>query len=226
MPTLVYQESQPRGPQSGPPVLLVHGFASDSSDWAGWADALAGAGRASIVVDLPGHGSSPGPESADDASTSAIVDAIAAVTHGPFDVVAYSLGARLAWELPRIAPVRRLVLGGLSPMEPFGALDFAQVDAFVASGEPPTDGLTGMLMGMISAPGRDAASLALVMRGLAAEPFAPSNPPTVPTLFVAGDADPMTADSPFPDVLRVPGDHVGALRSPEFRAAALAFLAE
>jgi hypothetical protein len=109
-------------------------------------------------------------------------------------------------------------------MEPFAALDFAQVDAFVASGAAPTDGLTGMLMGMISAPGTDAAALALVMRGLAAEPFDPTTPPTVPTLFVAGDADPMTAGVPWP-VTRVPGDHVGALRSPEFRAAALAFLA-
>jgi pimeloyl-ACP methyl ester carboxylesterase len=213
-------------------VLLIHGFASDSSDWAGWPDALAEAGRASILVDLPGHGSSPAPADLDDARTSRVVEAIAAVTQGPIDVVAYSLGARLAWELPRVAPVRRLVLGGLSPLEPFGTLDFAQVDAFVASGEPPTDPMTGMLMGLLSAPGRDAAALALVMRGLAAEPFEPTTPPAVPTLFVAGSADPMTggidsleAITPRGRLLRVPGDHAGALRSPEFRAAALAFLA-
>lgn len=224
MPTLVYQESHPRGAQTGPPVLLIHGFASDSSDWAGWPDALAQAGRASILVDLPGHGSSPAPASLDDATTSHLVEALAAITHGPIDVVAYSLGARLAWELPRVAPVRRLVLGGLSPFEPFSALDFSALDAFLGGGAPPADPLTGMLAGMISAPGRDAAALALVMRGLAAEPFSPVSPPEVPTLFVAGDADPMTAEVPWP-VTRVPGDHVAALRSPEFRAAALAFLA-
>ncbi len=222
MPVLVYQESHPRS-VSGPPVLLIHGFASDSSDWAGWPDALAEAGRASILVDLPGHGASPAPASLDDARTSHIVDALAAITHGPVDVVAYSLGARLAWELPRVAPVRRMVLGGLSPMEPFAALDFGALDAFLAGGTPPADPLTGMLASMITRPGTDAAALALVMRGLAAEPFDPSAPSAVPALFVAGEADPMTAEVPWP-VTRVPGDHVGALRSPEFRAAALEFL--
>ncbi|MBN9238760.1 MAG: hypothetical protein BGO97_03675 [Micrococcales bacterium 70-64] len=223
MPALVYQESRPRD-VSGPPVLLIHGFATDSSDFTGWADALSRAGRASILVDLPGHGTSPAPASADDAGTSRILEAIAAIVPGELDVVGYSLGARLAWDLPRVAPVRRLVLGGLSPFEPFAALDFAQLAAFLATGEPPADPLTGMLGGMISAPGKDARALALVMQGLAAEPFDPSSPPAVPTLFVAGDADPMTADAPWP-VVRVPGDHVGALRSPEFREAALAFLA-
>ncbi|MBX3099182.1 MAG: alpha/beta fold hydrolase [Salinibacterium sp.] len=226
-------ETQPRGAHSGPPVLLIHGFASDSSDWTGWPDALAAAGRGSILVDLPGHGRTPAPDSLDDASTTHIVDALATVVHEhpAIDVVAYSLGARLAWELPAIAPVRRLVLGGLSPVEPFGALDFAQVEAFVAHGVAPTDGLTSMLMGMISAPGKDASALALVMQGLATEPFAPVDGPAVPTLFVSGDGDPMAAGvdalvaiTPGAQRVTVPGDHLGALRSTEFRAAALGFL--
>ena len=95
MPALVYQESRPRA-VTGPPVLLVHGFATDSSDFAGWADALAQAGRASILVDLPGHGASPSPAAADDATTSRILEAIAAIAPGEIDVVGYSLGARLA----------------------------------------------------------------------------------------------------------------------------------
>jgi pimeloyl-ACP methyl ester carboxylesterase len=52
---------QSGGDRTGPAVVLVHGFASDGpTDWAatGWVDALAAAGHAIWVPDLPGHGES------------------------------------------------------------------------------------------------------------------------------------------------------------------------
>ena len=47
-----------------PPVLLVHGFASNATvtwEGTGWVQALAEAGRAVITVDLRGHGESDKP---------------------------------------------------------------------------------------------------------------------------------------------------------------------
>ncbi|WP_206681605.1 alpha/beta fold hydrolase [Actinomadura sp. J1-007] len=57
-------------PPSGPPVLLVHGFASDGEgDWVatGLAAALAETGRTVVVPDLPGHGRSPDPATPEEA---------------------------------------------------------------------------------------------------------------------------------------------------------------
>ncbi|MBL3687546.1 alpha/beta fold hydrolase [Leucobacter zeae] len=225
-----------------PPVVLLHGFASSADEdflATGWAAAFAGAGRTTIAVDLPGHGGSPGIASAADATTSAIVAAILeAVSQAgatdEFDVVGYSLGARLAWELPAASSgVRRLVLGGISPFEPFAAITADDLAAAL-SGATPQHPISGMMAGMISAPGRDTASLARAIAGLGSEPFSPGDGgPQVPTLCVAGSADPMAQGIeglvdglPRATLTRVPGDHRGALDSPEFRAAALAFLAD
>jgi pimeloyl-ACP methyl ester carboxylesterase len=62
-------------------------------------------------------------------------------TGGEIDVVGYSLGARLAWALaghPAVA-VRRLVLGGLSPMEPFAMVDLPAARTALAGGPAPAD---------------------------------------------------------------------------------------
>ncbi|KFZ81075.1 hypothetical protein ED92_12315 [Amycolatopsis sp. MJM2582] len=220
---------------SGPPVLLVHGFASDGhTDWitTGWPAALTAAGREVVIPDLPAHGSSPAPAGslgavAITAELSRLVADLSEV-----DVVGYSLGARLAWELPTQAPVRRLVLAGVSPFEPFGAVDVAAALAFAGGGKAPSDPLTGMIAHMITAPGRNPAALARCIEDLRAEPFAPVlGAVAVPTRFVAGVEDPVSQGIetlvelvPGADLVRVPGDHGGALRSGEFKAAVLDFL--
>ncbi|MFJ3488959.1 alpha/beta fold hydrolase [Leifsonia aquatica] len=224
-----------------PPVLLMHGFASSSAeDFGDWADALAAGGRDAYLVDLPGHGGSPAVPGAGAGTTSAVVAALADVVRSidaeRVDVIGYSLGARLAWELPAATGrVRRLVLGGLSPFEPFAGVDIVAV-ARAVDGEPPADPFVGMMAGMVSGGGRDTDSLLALMAGLGSEPFAPEDPaasrPDVPTLLVAGTDDPMTqglegltAVVPDARLVRVPGDHLGALHSAAFREAALTFLA-
>lgn len=252
-----------------PPVLLLHGFASSAAEdflSTGWPEALNAAGRSAIAVDLPGHGESPAIGASERADTAAVVAAIleaadagidaaggtgsaspSTAPGGGLDVIAYSLGARLAWELPGASTrVRRLVLGGLSPFEPFTAVDPAELEAALgdargdgmaggagSAAAEPANPLVGMMAALISAPGRDTASLARLIPGLASQPFDPSaGGPQVPTLLVAGDADDMVegidgvaAGLPDAELVRVPGDHRGALDSPEFRAAAIAFLA-
>lgn len=230
----------PEDQTAHPPVLLLHGFASSAvEDFAAWLPDLAAAGREVHLVDLPGHGGSPGIRDAESATTSAVVRALADVVDRTgadrVDVIGYSLGARLAWELPRATGrVRRLVLGGLSPFDPFAGADTAAI-ARAAEGGVAADPLTGMMAAMVSAPGRDTASLLALMGGLGAEPFDPSAPgasrPDVPTLFAAGADDPMTAgleavaaSVPGSRLLVVPGDHLGALGAIEFRREAIAFL--
>lgn len=244
------------------PVLLVHGLASDgAADWeaSGFVDALASHGRGAIVVDLPGHGEGPA-LARGEATTGTIVRALADVVdaaqpvveagtqptggaadhqgrdaerHGALDVVAYSMGARLAWALAATGRVRRLVLGGLSPMEPFAALDADALAAIVAGEREPADPLHGMFAQLLGTPGIDAPSVIALMEGLGAEPFDPAQDvPMVPTLFISGVDDPvaqgvdeLAASVPGARLVRVPGDHHAALHSPQFRDAALEFLA-
>lgn len=218
---------------TGPPVLLLHGFASDGhTDWitTGWPSVLTAAGRPVLVPDLPGHGSSPAPAEPPTAKTitadlTGLVDDLSEV-----DVVGYSLGARLAWELPAQAPVRRLVLGGLSPVEPFGAVDLDAALAFAAGGKAPADPLTAMIAHLITAPGRNATALASCIEGLRQDPFTP-HALTVPTRFVAGTEDPvaqgieqLTTLAPGSTLVHVPGDHGAALRSAAFKTTTLEFL--
>ncbi|GAB3806372.1 alpha/beta hydrolase [Humibacter antri] len=221
-------------------MLLVHGFASDGrADWedAGFVDELAARGRGAIVIDLPGHGEGPA-LSRGEATTGTVADALADVVdasgHDVLDVVGYSLGARLAWALAATGRVRRLVLGGLSPMDPFAALDADALTAVVAGEREPADPLQAMFAQMLTIPGLEARSVIALMEALSAEPFDPAvDVPAVPTLFLSGTDDPMAqgvetlaAGVPGATLVRVPGDHHGTLRSPEFRDAALGFLAE
>lgn len=224
-----------------PPVVLLHGFASSAVEdfvATGWIENLGAARRSVIAIDLPGHGDSPPVATSGEATTTAVLEAILNAVNtvapaGQIDVIAYSLGARLAWDLPRRTDrIRRLVLGGVSPFEPFSAVDPNELNATL-EGASAESQLVGMMAGMISAPGRDTASLARLIPGLASEPFTPeSGAPEAPTLLVAGSADDLTAGIetlatalPLGSLTHVPGDHRGALDSLEFRIAARDFLA-
>lgn len=227
------------GELTDPPVLLLHGFASRGRvDWrdAEWVTPLSALGRDVLVVDLPGHGESVRPTAPLPTSVAvAMLADVAVAAGGEVDVIGYSLGARLAWDLAS-APgvtVRRLVLGGLSPMEPFTQVDTVAARAALAGGAEPADPLTAMMLSMTRLPGNDPVALFHVIEGFASEAFDPiARPPEVPVLLVGGTDDPMAqcldllaAALPEATVLRVPGDHVAALHSPEFRSAAANFLA-
>ncbi|WP_037356905.1 alpha/beta fold hydrolase [Amycolatopsis orientalis] len=227
-----------RGFVAGPPVVLIHGFASSATaDWPAenWADPLAAAGRETIVVHLPGHPGGPKVVEPEDATATRVVAALAECAGaGEVDVVGYSLGARLAWDLaahPK-ASVRRLVLGGLSPREPFAAVDLRAARAAVQGGPSPDDPLTGAIAAMAAA--GDAESLLNLVEGLASEPFDPgAGVPSAPTLFLAGREDFMAhgieqlvARVPGARLRQVAGDHLGALVGVEFREAVFDFLGD
>ncbi|MVO90550.1 alpha/beta fold hydrolase [Streptomyces sp. p1417] len=221
-----------------PTVLLVHGFGSDGhQDWVatGIAPALAEAGQAVIVPDLRGHGDSPAPSAAGEAGATALVADLLAVLDeagaGTFDAIGYSLGARLAWELPTAAPgrLRRTVLGGLSPAEPFEAVEVAALHRAVADGTEPADPFTAMIAGMVRAHGDRAAGLALCVEGLRGTPFAPRSwTGDTPPVFVVGKDDMMTRGIERvvdlvegADLVTVPGEHHEVLAGAAFRRTVL-----
>lgn len=242
-------------------------------DWSGWTEALHARGSDVCLVDLPAHGGAPSPRSMTEVTSGRIVEALAQAARRlrgerasrakghegrsedahdagspdaaqAVDVIGYSLGARLAWELPRVCRVRRLVLGGIGPRDPFAAVDTRQLLAHAGTGSDDPqraagrtvvdDALTKRLIDRVSQPGLDARGLALVIAGLAAEPFVatPGNAPRVPTLFVVGSEDRMMQDGlhdlvslvPQASLVVVPGDHRGALLGAAFREHALRFL--
>lgn len=220
--------------ESGPPVLFVHGLASRGRvDWpdAEWAGILPG--REMYRVDLPAHGTSFRPDAP--FPTSAIVDLLQDVVTaagGVVDVVAYSLGSRLSWDLIARGGVRRAVLGGLSPFEPFGLVDLVSARGALATGDAPADPYTGMILGMVRLPGLEPVAVLNLIEGLASEPFDPTvRVPDVPVLFIRGRDDELTtglgdlaATVPDARFVEVPGDHLRALHTPEFRAAVREFL--
>ncbi|WP_346012309.1 alpha/beta fold hydrolase [Streptomyces sp. SID3343] len=229
------------GPDSGPPVLLVHGFCSDARR--AWVDtgivrALTDAGRTVFAPDLRGHGESPAPLGAAEAHAGAAAADLLAVLDAAgvdlFDVVAYSLGARVTWELVGLASARvdRVVLGGMSPFEPFAAVDVPALRSAVAGEAAPEDPLTAMIAGLIRAEGSRADGLVTCVEGLRETPFAPESwAGAVQPLFVVGADDAMThgneallALAGHARPVTVAGDHLGALAGPGFRDAAVGFL--
>jgi pimeloyl-ACP methyl ester carboxylesterase len=217
------------------PVLLVHGLTRSAKlDWIepGWPLTLAAQGRGVIAVDLPGHGSCP-PADPDAVSVNAIIAAMMAAIDGTgqerADVVGYSLGARLAWTLAATGRVGRLVLGGLSPTDPIAGVDIELVGAVARGNAQAADPETEEFASCVSLPGLEMDQTLLLLRALGAELFDPSvDIPKTPTLLVAGTEDDPVGDIaatlPNATYMTVPGDHYGALMSPEFRAAAVGFL--
>jgi pimeloyl-ACP methyl ester carboxylesterase len=225
---------------SGPPVLFVHGLASRGRvDWpdAEWGTPFAAAGRESFVVDLPVHGASFRP--GEPLPPSAIVDLLRDVVHdagGLVDVVAYSLGSRLAWDLVARGPrrgcrVRRAVLAGLSPRVEFGSVDLDAARRALAGGDPPADDLTRMILAMAQLPGLEPAEVLRLVEGLAREPFDAGAVPDIPLLLLRGADDHLTTGLdqlagglPHARYAEIPGDHFGVLHTRRFHTAVTGFV--
>ena len=108
---------------AGPPILLIHGFASNSVvNWVatGWVKSLSDAGRQVIAIDNRGHGQSE--KLYDPTLYSAAImadDAARLLRHLNIvqaDVMGYSMGARISAFLTMQYPamVRRVVFAGLA----------------------------------------------------------------------------------------------------------------
>ncbi|MCC3277467.1 alpha/beta hydrolase [Arthrobacter sp. zg-Y20] len=234
------------------PVLLLHGFASNSQlNWhdAGWVSALVAAGRRVITVDLPGHGASAAPADLDSYRPSRIRADLLQVAQDAgvrpladgdpasgLDVVGYSLGSRLAWEFGATQPelVHRMVLGGPGSADPLAEFDLDAAREAAAGGAPVADPRTAELLRMAQlVPGNNLAALFRMVEAIKEEPFNPEAAvPAMPLLLVAGDRDDLAATAPElaalsgrAELLELPArTHANAVTSRAFKSAALDFL--
>lgn len=229
-----YADLRPGSPADAVPVLLLHGFGTHfEMNWkaAGWVQALEVEGLRVIGPDLRGHGGSDKPT--DDGAylperfTQDLVSLLDRLDVARVDVVGYSMGSRLGWDLALRAPgrVRRLALGGFGPNDAFGDTD---LDA-LGEGTTPFDGVFRTVSAL---PGNDPAALAACARGQAARPFRSEPAPEgIPFLLVAGAKDPLAAGAGElardrgGSHVEIPGrDHANAVSSRVFRQAVVDFL--
>jgi pimeloyl-ACP methyl ester carboxylesterase len=222
-----------------PPVLLVHGFASDGQvtwEGTGWVRALQDAGRAVITLDLRGHGESDKPVDPGSyapellgADLVAVLDSAGAEV---VDVIGYSMGNRVVSALTRLAPdrVRRVVIGGAGPRELFASWDLDDARAVLLRDEPARNPVIERVLRPAIAAGADREALLACITGVAGSPL--SIPGDIPALFVAGEDDPVPAGAQElarewgSDFVSIPGrDHVSTLTTRAFKNAAIAFLA-
>jgi pimeloyl-ACP methyl ester carboxylesterase len=234
-------------PSAKPPVVLHHGFAADAHlNWVapGIVAGLVEAGRHVVALDARGHGRSGKPhdparygEQAMARDLRMLID----LTGAPeVDLVGYSMGAIVsllaAVDEPRL---RRLVVGGVGAgVVELGGLDTRALpnDALAAALEADDPATitdpTGLAFRQFAdAIGADRLALAAQARAVHASPIALDRI-SVPALVMAGDADPLAdrpevlADAiPGARLVRLTGDHLGALGDARFLPTLVDFLA-
>lgn len=229
------------GPESGNPVVLVHGFASDYRlNWVGsrWQETLTGAGLRVIGLDCRGHGHSDKPHDPAAYSIATMAgDVIRLLNEMGIDsaaYVGYSMGARIGLQVVLEHPrrVARAVLGGIGSA---GSIEGADAIAHALEiGEATDDRIAQMFYRFASArPINDLKALAACMRGL--RPQADVNRLAairVPLLIAVGDDDEIARGAPelvelIPSarLVTLPGrDHMSAVPAGDFKRAAVEFL--
>ncbi|MFC3072714.1 alpha/beta fold hydrolase [Shinella pollutisoli] len=234
------------GDPAGPPVLLIHGFASTASvNWVfpGWLKTLGEAGFRVIAIDNRGHGASDKPH--DPAAYRVPLmagDAVALLDHlgiPEAHVFGYSMGARIAAFTALLHPhrVRSVVFGGLGIGMVTGVGDWDPIaDALLApSLEAVTHERGRMFRAFADQTKSDRLALAACIRTsrdlLTAEDVARID---VPALIgvgtkddIAGAPQPLAELMPHARALDIPGrDHMLAVGDKVFKRAVLDFYAE
>ncbi|MBG6212700.1 pimeloyl-ACP methyl ester carboxylesterase [Cryobacterium sp. CAN_C3] len=250
--TLRWQQHEPALDAGRAPVLLVHGFASSTAlNWeaTGWVRDLTNAGRRVLTVDLLGHGTSHAPLETDAYAPSrlraGVLEVLTLAGARPrdagnpasgVDLVGYSLGSRLVWEVAAERPdlINRAVLGGMSAEDPLADFDLDAAARFLADSSAIAHESTASLMTLMQlAPGANTPALLRLVAATKRERFEPgASVPKRPMLFVTGDRDvlatgtaKLAALAADTEVLWLPArTHTNAVSSRAFKRAAIAFL--
>ncbi|TCL74036.1 alpha/beta hydrolase [Rhizobium sp. BK251] len=234
------------GDPQGPPVLLIHGFASTANvNWVhpGWLKTLGEAGYRVIAVDNRGHGASDKPRDIEAYRPWAMAsDAAALLDHlgiPEANVMGYSMGARVSAFLALDHPnrVRSLVFGGLGIGMTDGVGDWDPIaDALLAQSLDDVVHDKGRMFRTFADQTRsDRVALAACIRGsrdlIAREDMARI---TAPTLIGVGTKDDIAGSPralanlmPNARALDIPNrDHMLAVGDRVFKKAVLDFYEE
>ncbi len=226
----------------GVPVLLLHGYATDSFiNWVrpGISDALVGAGMRAILLDQRGHGGSDKPHELEAYAGEAMVrDAQALLDHLGIDRclgAGYSMGARnMLGLLTSDSRLAAGVLGGIGS----NMLHAREWGGFVADAmltkdkSTITDRIAKSFRDFADLTGADKNALAAIQRN-PRQPLQGLDEIGVPTLVLCGDNDPMIgspqelADAiPGSRAAIVGGSHLNVVNNPEFHRELVSFLEE
>jgi pimeloyl-ACP methyl ester carboxylesterase len=230
---------------TGPPVVLVHGFASNRTrNWKDvrWFDTLVNAGRRVIALDCRGHGESDKPY--DPAAYSADVmtgDVVRLLDHlrvREADIMGYSMGARLTAAVLARFPERcgRGILGGVGGSFVGERSDAEMIARVLEVADPGRiTHPAGRAFRRFAEQGRnDLRALAACMRGLRSTIEADElTAIRLPVLIVVGERDDQIGDPqdlaaliPGAQLVVIPGrDHLSTVGDPRYKQAVLEFLA-
>jgi pimeloyl-ACP methyl ester carboxylesterase len=222
----------------GPPVALLHGFATTfDSTWRhnGWVDLLHEAGREVVEIDLLGHGRAPKPHEPEAYAEleQRVLDELPA---DPVDIIGFSMGARTTLICAATAPerFRKIVVAGV------GANLFAHAtdrgtrirDAVLGNADPE-DREAYYFSQLAAADGMDRQALAACISRTGGPKFSAEflAPVTHPVLVCLGDrdfagpADPLLDALPNATLKVLRGvDHFATPKDFGFLDAALGFL--
>ncbi|WP_185985368.1 alpha/beta fold hydrolase [Aureimonas mangrovi] len=234
------------GPRDGPPILLVHGFASNIMvNWVdpGWFSTLTGAGYRVLAFDHRGHGRSDKPHDSALYTPQAMArDAFALLDHAGVQQAVffgYSMGARVSAfaALARPERVPALILGGLGMGLVEGVGDWDPIaEALLASSiDDVSDERGRMFRNFADRTNSDREALAACIKHsrdeLSEEEIAQIDQPVLVGVGtkdeIAGSAEGLAALLPHGRAFAIDRrDHMLAVGDRSFKAAVLAFLAE
>ena len=242
---LAYIDHPAIGGDKQEPILLIHGFASNHSvNWVStlWVKVLTEAGRRVIAIDNRGHGHSQKLYEAAAYSTLNMADdALALMDHlgiGRFDLMGYSMGARISAFVAAAAPsrVRALIIGGLGDyLIEGGGLSTRIAEAMEAPTlAEVTEPTQRMFRKFAEFTKSDLRALAACIRGsrqrmgleIARQITSPTLVAVGTTDLVAGDGEKLAAELPNAQFLPIPGrDHNLAVGDKVYKTGVLEFLA-
>ncbi|MFW0793186.1 alpha/beta hydrolase [Gordonia sp. CPCC 205515] len=228
-----------------PPVVLQHGFAASAArNWEapGLVNALLDDGRRVILVDARGHGESDKPHDpahyGEPRMARDLMELFDALGLSEVDLVGYSMGAIISLlTAAQDTRIRRLVIGGVGA----GVIELGGVDtrvmndrnlaAALRADDPDTitDPVARGFRAFAEASGNDRFALAAHAERVHREPIL-VDAITAAVTVIAGTEDALAArpevlaDALQAHLIRVPGDHLGAVRTNEFRDALLTAL--
>ncbi len=223
------------------PVLLVHGFASDSgSTWeaSGWLRTLEENDRGAVLVDLRGHGESSLPAAAAKYSPSILAADLVAVLDAAglqvVDALGYSMGSQVVRQLSAQFPERvsRIVIGGIGSSDQFTRWGIENLSTVLLNGKEVDDPtMNGLILAARSLPDGNRRALVACATGMASHPVTAKG--SAPTLLLAGDMDPVaegaeafsaTIGAQFHAIPR--RHHSSTLSARAFKSLALDFLSQ